>query len=133
MCPAAFLVSPRGKEWGLKRILSVIALAAATVAVGGGAAAATTTAAKAYPGTNGLIAFVRANQVYTISPSGSGLKQLTTSGKNYNPVWNPAGTKIAYEHEAPAGVRNIWVMNADGSHKRQWTSTGTTWGSPAWS
>lgn len=113
----------------MKRILLAAVLVAGTIAMAGTA----TAASAAYPGTNGLIAFVRSNQIYTVSPAGSGLKQLTTSGKNYNPVWNPAGTEIAYEHEAPAGVRNIWVMNANGSNKRRWTSTGTTWGSPAWS
>jgi Tol biopolymer transport system component len=117
----------------MKRVLFVVAvLVAGTVALAGSAIAATT-ALQAYPGKNGLIAFVRSNQIYTISSSGSGLKKLTTSAKNYNPVWNPAGTEIAYEHEHPAGVRNIWVMNANGSNKRQWTNTGTTWGSPAWS
>ena len=117
----------------MNRVLLAIALVAGTLTMAGSAAAASTTSPKAYPGKNGLIAFTRSNQVYTISPSGTGLKKLTSSGKNYDPVWNPAGTEIAYEHEAPAGVRNIWVMNANGSNKRQWTNTGTTWGSPAWS
>jgi hypothetical protein len=112
----------------------VIALAAATVMAATSAAAATTTAANAHPGTtNGLIAFVQDNQIYTISPSGSGLTQLTTTGENSYPVWNPAGTEIAYEHEATAGVSNIWVMNANGSDQRQWTNTGMSWGNVAWS
>ena len=125
-----------GKEGGceqMKRVLFGIALVAGALALAGNAAAASTPIPKAYPGKNGLIAFVRANQIYTIRPSGTGLKKLTSSGKNYGPVWNPAGTEIAYEHEAPAGVRNIWVMNANGSNKRQWTNTGITWGEPAWS
>lgn len=117
----------------MKRVLFATALVAGTLALTGSAAAASTPIPKAYPGKNGLIAFVRANQINTITPSGTGLKKLTSSGKNYGPVWNPAGTEIAYEHEAPAGVRNIWVMNANGSNKRQWTTTGATWGEPAWS
>lgn len=116
----------------MKRVLSTLALAASTLAAAGSATAATTTAPKAYPGKNGLIAFTRSSQIYTISPSGTGLKKLTSSGKNSNPVWNPAGTEIAYEHET-TGVSNIWVMNANGTGKRQWTNTGTTFGSPAWS
>jgi Tol biopolymer transport system component len=117
----------------MKRVIAaVVMVVAGTVAVAGSAATASA-APTGYPGRNGLIAFVRANQIYTISPGGTGLTRLTTSGKNYNPVWNPTGTEIAYEHEYPAGVRNIWVMNANGSGKRQWTNTGTTWGSPAWS
>jgi dipeptidyl aminopeptidase/acylaminoacyl peptidase len=116
----------------MKRVLFVVALlAAGTIALAGSAIAATT-ALQAYPGKNGLIAFVRSNQIYTISSSGSGLKDLTTSGKNFNPVWNPAGTEIAYEHQVSSS-ENIWVMKANGSSKRQWTSTGTAFGSPAWS
>jgi dipeptidyl aminopeptidase/acylaminoacyl peptidase len=116
----------------MKRVLFAFALAASTLATAGSAAAATTTAPKAYPGKNGLIAFTRSNQIYTISPSGTGLKKLTSSGLNASPVWNPAGTEIAYEH-GTTRVSNIWVMNANGSNKRQWTNTGTTYGSPAWS
>jgi dipeptidyl aminopeptidase/acylaminoacyl peptidase len=116
----------------MKRVLFVVALlVAGTIALAGSAVAATT-ALQAYPGKNGLIAFVRSNQIYAISSSGSGLKDLTTSGKNFDPVWNPAGTEIAYEHQVSSS-ENIWVMNANGSDKRQWTSTGTTFGSPAWS
>ena len=117
----------------MRRMFFACALAASTLAMAGSATAASTATPKAYPGKDGLIAFTRSNQIYTISPSGTGLKKLTSSGLNYDPVWNPAGTEIAYEHEAPAGVRNIWVMNANGSNKRQWTNTGATWGSPAWS
>jgi Tfp pilus assembly protein FimT len=117
----------------MKRILFACVLVVGTLAVAGSATAATTATPRAYPGKNGLIVFTRSNQIYTISPSGTGLKKLTSSGKNSNPVWNPAGTEIAYEHEYPTEVRNIWVMNANGANKRQWTNTGTTWGSPAWS
>jgi Tol biopolymer transport system component len=86
-----------------------------------------------FGGTNGIIAFTRANQIYTITSSGTHLTKLTISGKNYNPEWNPAGTEIAFIHEYPAGVRNVWVMSKSGSNKREWTNTGTAWGGPAWS
>ena len=115
----------------MKHVLLVVALVAGMVAIAGSATAAT--APKAYPGKDGLIAFRQGVQIYTIRPNGSGLKELTRSGKNYTPVWNPAGTEIAYEHESPGHVWNIWVMRAGGSNKRQWTNTGTTYGSPAWS
>jgi len=120
-----------GVDWQMKHLLLVVALVAGMVATAGSATAATTP--KAYPGRDGLIAFHRGVQIYTISPNGSGLKQLTRSGQNFTPVWNPAGTEIAYEHESPGHVWNIWVMRANGSDKRQWTNTGTTYGSPAWS
>ena len=47
-------------------------------------------------------------------------------------MWNPAGTEIAYEHQTSTAT-NIWVMNANGSSKRQWTNTRTAFGTPAWS
>ena len=50
----------------MKRILLVIALLAGSIAMAGSAIAATAVPT-AYPGKNGLIAFVRSNQVYTIS------------------------------------------------------------------
>ena len=90
-------------------------------------------ASASYPGKNGLIAFDRGSQIHTMSPSGTGLKKLTSSGKNYAPVWNPAGTKIAYLHVAASGVSDIWVMAANGSNKRQWTNTGEVDCAPAWS
>jgi Tol biopolymer transport system component len=116
----------------MKRVLLAVALVAGTLAIAGSAAVATTMLPRTYPGKDGLIAFTRDNQIYTIKPNGFGLKKLTSSGKNYDPVWNPAGTEIAYEHES-AGVTDIWVMKANGSVKRQWTNTGTPGGSPAWS
>lgn len=92
-------------------------------------------AAAVVPGADGKIAFARQNQVYTINPSGSGLVKLTTSGKNYWPRWSPDGKRIAYVNETAAGVRNVWVMNANGSNKQQVTRfgmSGMAFG-PAWS
>jgi len=76
-----------------KIMKAAVAVAAAMLALCPAAASAATSS---YPGTNGLIAFVRSNQIYTISPTGSGLKQLTTGDKNYDPVWNPSGTEARY-------------------------------------
>jgi Tol biopolymer transport system component len=69
-----------------------------------------------------------------VSPTGTGLKQLTTisTGKSYWPRWSPDGTHIAYVHEATAGVRDIWVMNADGTAPRQVTQVGNAT-APTWS
>jgi Tol biopolymer transport system component len=76
------------------------------------------------PGGNGKIVFTRTNQIYTIDPSGSGLAQLTRGDKNYWPRWSPNGRRIAYIHETTTGRRDIWVMNANGSHKQQVTKLG---------
>lgn len=86
----------------------------------------------AYPGRNGLIALVRANEIYTVSPTGTGLKKITTVGKNYRPKWSPDGRRIAYIHEASAASKDIWFMNADGSGKVQVTHVGAVTGA-SWS
>jgi Tol biopolymer transport system component len=84
------------------------------------------------PMDGGLLAFVRSNQIYTATQTGGSVTQLTTSGKNYRPHWSPDGKRIAYVHEAPAGHRDIWVMNAEGGGKQRVTHRGDTT-EPSWS
>ena len=86
-----------------------------------------------WPGGDGRIAFVRANQIYTIRPDGSGLAKRTFVGKNYRPEWSPSGRRIAYIHEPAAGVREVWVMRADGSDKTRITRGGNATAGPSWS
>jgi Tol biopolymer transport system component len=99
--------------------LSLVFLAANIV----GVALAAPHADAAYPGQDGRIAFVRANQIYTMTSSGTGVRQLTTTGKNYRPKWSPAGTRISYIHEAQ-GRRDVWVMSASGRNKTAVTRSG---------
>ncbi len=87
----------------------------------------------AFPGDDGRIAFVRSNQIYTVRPDGSGLDQLTFRGNNYRPKYGPQGARIAYLHETTDGAKDIWVMRADGTHKRQVTDSGTVSTAPSWS
>jgi Tol biopolymer transport system component len=64
-------------------------------------------------------------EVYTIEPSGKGLRQLTLEGNNFNPVWSPDGRQIAY-FNAPSFVElRLMTMNADGSAKRIVRPVGT--------
>jgi hypothetical protein len=90
------------------------------------------TAQAAYPGTNGVIAFVRGGNIYTIKPSGaaSSLAELTTGGHSFGPRWSPNGKRIAYLHNG-----NLWVMNANGSHKTRLASGAPkfTDSRPSWS
>jgi Tol biopolymer transport system component len=106
-------------------------LVALGLALGLVSALAAAPASAAVPKDTGLLAFVRSNQVYTATTTGTRVKQLTTGAKNYRPHWSPDGRRIAYLHEV-GGVRNIWVMNADGSAKAAVTKGGVT-SEPTWS
>jgi len=76
------------------------------------------------------------SNVYTISPGGSGRRQLTHVGTAQAagaPDWSPGGAKIAYESNQ-TGAYRIWVMNADGSGQRRLTDDpGFTDLLPSWS
>jgi Tol biopolymer transport system component len=96
-----------------------------------GALAALAFAASAsatYRGHNGLIAFSAAasdgsNQIYTVQPNGHGLRQITSLGGDaLNADWSPDGEKIVFELDTDAGG-SVEVMNADGSHIRNVTSS----------
>jgi len=86
-----------------------------------------------FPGTNGRIAFSQGpifpengelsehSQVFTIEPSGTGLRQLTHVDDNRSaalPDWSPDGRRIAFESNQ-SGAFGIWVMNADGSDQKR--------------
>ncbi|ABE51385.1 TolB family protein [Methanococcoides burtonii] len=51
---------------------------------------------------------------------------------SYNPVFNPEGTKVAYVLETN-GVKDIWIMNADGKGTKQLTFSDQDEIDPAWS
>ncbi len=92
-----------------------------------------------FPGRNGSIAFDSYRHgtfdIYLVSPGGA-VKRLTTTAKfnETSPAWSASGKKIAYERRDfrdpnHPGSFEIWVMNADGSHKHR-LARGTQ---PAWS
>jgi|GEM_PF-3496987 len=56
-------------------------------------------------------------EIYTVAPDGSDERRLTfTTDQEYKPVWSPDGSKVALQLS-----REIHVMNADGSDRRQLT------------
>lgn len=112
-----------------KMLHAVLALLLCTVAL----VAAGPSASAAYPGRDGKVALVRANQIHTVAADGSGLRRLTSTGKNYRPRWSPDGARIAYTHETAAGARDVWVMNADGSGQQRVTRLGTVTAPASWS
>ncbi|MEU0553892.1 hypothetical protein [Dactylosporangium sp. NPDC006015] len=69
------------------------------------------------------VAYVRAGVIY--SSDGYSEVRLTEDEVNARPRFNPDGTKLAYLHN-----NTVWVMNADGSGKRQVSdrvSGGASW------
>jgi hypothetical protein len=54
-------------------------------------------------------------QIYTMRMDGSGLRRLTSEGRNMRPVWSPDGRRIAFAR-IYADVADIYLMDADGSH-----------------
>ena len=59
----------------------------------------------------------RSYELYIMNVDGSGKTRLTSNSFNdYNPVWSPDGTRIAFYCER-GDERDIYVMNADGSEE----------------
>src|SRR5205085_3016434 len=54
-----------------------------------------------------------------------GLRQLTTSGANFQPSWNGARTQIAFVSTRDNYGQSIYVMNADGSNQHCVTAAGS--------
>ncbi len=87
---------------------------------------AVTTARATYPGnTNGRLAFaitVDGNtDVYSVLPNGQALHRLTDDpGFDACPAYSADGQRIAW-----CGPGGIWLMNHDGTDKRQLTTFGT--------
>ena len=99
-----------------------------------GATATAGSASATYAGKDGKIAFVRANQIYTMTSTGGSVTKLTSTGKNYRPKWSPDGQRIAYINETSSGAKNVWVMSATGRNKQRVTTTGdVTSAGAAWS
>jgi Tol biopolymer transport system component len=75
--------------------------------------------------------------LYTVNPDGSGKRKLARVRNEADhcacPVWSPDGTKIAYEAEGVKGKPDIYVMNADGSDRRQLTHHRARDENPDWS
>jgi Dipeptidyl peptidase IV (DPP IV) N-terminal region len=90
------------------------------------------TALAAYPGRDGLIAFVRDGNIYTINPAHptTAPVRLTTGGHASGPRWSPNGARIAYVDSG-----NLWVMRANGSAKKRLTNAAPRYtdSRPSWS
>ncbi len=83
-----------------------------------------------------LIAFVNDKpgevEIYTISPNGENLRQLTSSaGFDKHPTWSPDGQSIIF-YSIRNGRRELWVMNTDGSNQRPLTNSAAEEFDPIW-
>ena len=71
-----------------------------------------------------LIAFVSQepgnDEIFVIQSDGQGRQRLTVNNWEWDkhPTWSPDGTRIAFWSNRETGRQQIWVMNADGSERR---------------
>ncbi len=83
------------------------------------------------------------NDIFTVNATTGALRRLTaTEGVEYEPRWSPDGKRIAYratkrgltDLETNMEDTHVWVMNADGSERREiGASVDNRQGAPVWS
>ena len=69
------------------------------------------------------------HDIFTVRPNGRRLRRLTRDGSSLLPSWSPDGRRIAFQRFPPRGGREVWVMDADGTHERRIARGGE----PTWS
>jgi len=79
----------------------------------------------AWSPTKPLILFDRARSLYTVSPSGAGLRRI---GAGESGVWSPNGRRIAFDRGG-----SLWTMNANGSGAKKVVSVPSATAGIAWS
>jgi tricorn protease-like protein len=70
------------------------------------------------------IAFARSGEVWVVGLRGGAPHRVThgLGGEAADPAWSPNGKLIAYDYRPPGySIREIWVVNADGSGAREVT------------
>jgi len=75
------------------------------------------------------------SDIYIMNNNGSQLLRLTQEGIHWDPIWSPDGKMIAFgSNTTPDNSLQIFIMNADGTGKRQVTLEATlTPAVPTWS
>jgi TolB protein len=77
-------------------------------------------------------------ELYTMGAHGGNLYRLTSNSVgDFQPVWSPDGTKIAWvrfpNDTCNCGPADVWVMNADGSDRHNLTNDAADISHPTWS
>ena len=90
-----------------------------------------------FPGENGKIAFVRQvltkDQIFTMSPDGSGQTRLGSKASDHWPSWTGDGAKIAFQSCCRKGRWQIWVMSSTGAGRVNVSNNTTSDTHPAFS
>jgi Tol biopolymer transport system component len=74
--------------------------------------------------------------IFVVNPDGSGLTNLTNTPElnEISPAWSPDGSKIVFLADTTFnGDKNIFVINADGSNRQQYTNNVQAIGTVSWS
>ena len=112
----------------IRRVLSMVIALGAVVALSFSALPA----GAAWPGTNGRIAFVRGGAIVSRT-LGSTTTTTLVSQLGGRPVYSPDGTKIAFTRYSVGPYSwDIWVMNANGTNKRNVTRDESQYFSVSW-
>lgn len=64
---------------------------------------------------------------------GTGSIRVLTRDNGGNAQWSPRGDRVVYQGDDGAGHKQVFVINADGSGKKQLTSGKSNDGQPVWS
>lgn len=70
--------------------------------------------------------------IFSMSPDGANVSQLTSGYRDRQPTWSPDGRRIAFVRVGDGGTQ-LFVMNADGSDIKQLTFGIREVSDPAWS
>jgi Tol biopolymer transport system component len=84
----------------------------------------------------GTLAFAREGELYTVPLTGGPARRLTRGlgGDAADPAWAPSGKLIAYDFRQPgSSIRELWVVDADGSDARPVTRLRQVSALPSWS